>query len=129
MTSLDGITNEVSELVGFADMIKTRQPGLADRIDEQLVRVSKEIEDMFRPYTDLAEGRITEDEFFAIIAEREAADIARREEEYGDEGPWYVVCVDCGDEFESDELPSMYPQHSDIGIICTPDDEESDGLG
>lgn len=126
MTNLDGITDELSELVGFAEMVKTRQPGLADRIDEQLARVAAEIEETFRPYTDLAEGRITSEEFFAIIEAREAADIARREAEYGDEPPWYVVCVDCGEEFESDELPSMYPQHSDIGIICTPIGEDDD---
>lgn len=126
----DVLTNlfdtQVDDLIGYANMIKERQPALAGKVDATIRRVIGEMETIFQPYSDLADGKITTDEFFAQIAAREAADIERREEEYGNEGPWEVVCVDCGEMFESDELPSMHPQHTDIGIDCQEDDDDAE---
>jgi hypothetical protein len=122
MTS--SLEDATEEFASFTQMIRERQPALAPRIDAIVADMVAEMEDTFRPYTDLAEGRITEGEFVRIIAAREAADIERREQEYGDEGPWVVMCNDCGEEFETDDLPSMYPQHSDIGILCVEDDDD-----
>lgn len=124
MTIFDGVSDGVDDVIAHAAMIKERQPALADKVNAAMARLGDELEETFRPYTDLDEGRITTEEFFAIIEARAAADIARREDEYGDEGPWEVVCVDCYELFESDELPSMYPQHTDIGIVCTPDEDD-----
>lgn len=128
-------TQETAE---WMDMIAERIPGLRPVLEEKKREMAEHIMAAFQPLFDLADGKITQEEFATIMAEREAKELAQREARWGeanDLGEWEVdagECVetDCTRMFDDmifDELPPLYPSHEDFdGVSCVEDDDDDE---
>lgn len=131
--SFDDFAKETEDLAAWATMVKERIPGIGPMIDAKLAEVAEEIAATFQPFIDLGEGRITEEEFQRLMAERREAEDERRRDKWGepdDDGEWVVQCEesDClrpDEELVFDELPPLYATHEDVdGISCLPEEED-----
>lgn len=121
-------------------MVLERQPDLRPQIEALTAQARAEIEAMFQPYIDLAEGRIDVDEFERIQRERTTAEQERRRLHYGlPEEPddpedlvVDVVCRTCSatrqwDVVEQDSYPPIYFECEDLdGEPCEGDEDEAE---
>lgn len=108
------LSSATEEMLGFMEMVMERQPSLRPAIEAKAQEMADELAEMFRPYTDLAEGKITVEEFEAIVAKRVADDerqrrLKWRQVDYDDPtSPWLAVCMTCDREVEVEDLPPLY---------------------
>lgn len=115
-------------------MVLERFPELAPRLQQHMVEVEDEIQGMFQPIFDLADGKITHEEFCTIVEKERQLDLERRRQHWAgafdaEAQEWTVQCEDCCDTlvFTADEgPPSMYPQCEDCEAAEEADDEEEE---
>jgi hypothetical protein len=123
------LNKAVSDAQAEAEMLARRGfPGLAEKMAQQTINA-------LQPIADWASGRITQEQFDTIMAEREAADLAEREAKYGP-GPVYedLNCKECSTTLDAwyrsdhhDEPPSLWPTCEEFtGTDCAERDDEDE---
>lgn len=138
MSAFEDLTDAATETRAHIDMILERQPGLAPLIEAQMEKLAAELADTFQPWTDLAEGKITEDEFARVMEQRRQADLAARLEMYennvveddDDDEPiaWEIDCSNCFQTvvFRDEPPPLHYPTCADAGEESCEDEDDDD---
>lgn len=73
-------------------------PQHREKIMAEQAKMYGEVVNILQPMVDLADGKITKDEYDAIAAARKAVDLERRLAVHGEpeDGGWEVECATCG---------------------------------
>jgi hypothetical protein len=130
---LDDFVQATDEMLAFAEMVVERLPALAPLLVEKIDEMVEEMNEAFKPVTDVVEGVITWEEFQRICHERATAEAERRRQyyqreledqredrlEFGqdeDERVLVVYCHQCDEEqeWDLDEMDGWPP----IGFEC-----------
>jgi hypothetical protein len=128
--SFNELDRAAADLHDWTQMIAERQPSLLPQITERLQDAGREIAAMFQPYIDLAEKKITAEQFDALMKQKEAEDHARRELKYGPGPICSPVCIYCDEAREWDvemlgDLPPFYFSCSDLdGEMCEAEEDQ-----
>lgn len=134
MASLEKATTDLMDNVA---MILERQPALKPILDAKMAALAQEVGEVFAPIIDYGEGRITREQYDAIITERERVETERRRAHYGTKwlelGFLMVPCEWCGTthEWRFDERDGEYPpvffECEDVtGEDCRDDSDDDD---
>lgn len=138
MSKLQKETAEFGEMYA---MLAERQPALIPHLQASAAKLAAELTEVFQPFTDLADGRITLEEFNTIQDARQAAEQERRREHYEPgcvDGVVYPQCEHCLVSHEwvladhDGEWPPIYFECEDVdgepcdeSLAANEDDEDA----
>lgn len=137
---LGGFVGAAADLAETSAMLRERIPGIGPLLDAKMAEVAAEITEIFQPFNDFADGKITQEEYLRIMDEREAAELVKRTEmweAYHDEDSNAWLDVPCSGEspdckgtvdFE-DEPPPLYPECEECEDYEEPDEDEEFDFG